>query len=74
MLSVPVSAEHSLYFKNGEVTDNSLYANIKELIIPLIEENYFRQYKVHVDCYVDEKEKVIVKKVHKIMDIVRIGK
>lgn len=68
------SAEHSLYFKNGEVTDNSLYANIKELIIPLIEENYFKQYKVHVDCYVKEEEKIIIKRVHKIMDIVRIGK
>lgn len=63
-------AERSLYFKDGEVIDNSLYANIKHLIIPLIQENYFKQYKVHVDCYVDEKSKVITKKVHKIMDIV----
>lgn len=68
------SAEHSLYFKNGEVTDNSLYANIKELIIPLIEENYFKQYKVHVDCWVKEEDKIIIKRVHRIMDIVRIGK
>lgn len=68
------SAEHSLYFRNGEVIDNSLYANIKELIIPLIEENYFKQYKVHVDCYVNEEEGTIIKKVHKIMDIMRIGK
>lgn len=67
-------AEHSLYFRNGDVIDNSLYANIKELIIPLIEENYYKQYKVHVDCYVDEDKQIITKKVHKIMDIVCIGK
>ncbi len=62
--------ERSLYFKNGGIVENSLYANIKELIIPLIEVNYYQQYKVHVDCYVNEKENVIHKKVHKIMDIV----
>ncbi|MEQ3315302.1 hypothetical protein [Enterocloster clostridioformis] len=67
------SAEQSLYFKNGEFADNSLYANIKELIIPLIEENYYKQYKVHVDCYVDENRGVITKRVHKIMDIMCIS-
>lgn len=66
------SAEQSLYFRNGEVLDTSLYANIKELIVPLIEDNYYKQYKVHIDCDVDEEKKVIIKKVHKIMDIMCI--
>lgn len=64
------SAEKSLYFKNGESDQNSLYSNIKELIIPLIEENYLKQYKLHVDCYVDKENGTIKKKVHKIMDII----
>lgn len=61
--------EQSLYFKGGELADNSLYANIKQLIIPLIEENYYKQYKMHVDCYIDEERGIIHKKVHKIMEI-----
>ena len=66
-------AEHSLYFRDGEVIDNSLYANIKNLIIPLIEDNYYKQYKVHVDCYIDEMRRFIVKRSHKIMDVMCIG-
>ena len=66
-------AERSLYFRDGEVIDNSLYMNIKQLIIPLIEANYFKQYKIHIDCYIDEEKKIIVKRVHKIMDIICIG-
>jgi len=66
-------AEKSLYFRNGEVTDNSLYANIKELIIPLIEVNYYKQYKVHVDCYIDESKGIMRKRVHKIMDVMCIN-
>ena len=61
--------ERSLYFKNGSYYENSLFSNIKELIIPLIEENYYKQYKVHIDCYIDEETGVIWKKIHKIMDI-----
>lgn len=67
--SIIETCEKSLYFKKGDLLDNSLYTNIKELIVPLIEENYYKQYKVHVDCYIDEKKKIITKKVHKIMDI-----
>ncbi len=61
--------EKSIYFKDGKLTDNSLYANIKESIVPLIEENYYKQYKMHIDCYIDERKKQIIKKVHRIMEI-----
>lgn len=61
--------EKSLYFKQTEIPNDSLYMNIKELIVPLIEENFYRQYKVHVDCYIDEQKSIIHKKVHKILDI-----
>lgn len=61
--------EKSLYFKRTEIPNDSLYINIKELIVPLIEENYYKQYKVHVDCYIDEDKGIIRKKVHKILDI-----
>lgn len=61
--------EKSLYFKQSEIPNDSLYMNIKELIVPLIEENFYRQYKVHVDCYIDEKAGIIRKTVHKILDI-----
>lgn len=61
--------EKSLYYKHTEIPNDSLYMNIKELIVPLIRENYYKQYKVHVDCYIDEEAGVIRKKVHKILDV-----
>lgn len=67
------NAEQSLYFRDGEVIDTSLYANIKQHIIPLIENNYYRQYKVHIDAYVDAENGVIKKRIHKIMDIMCIN-
>lgn len=63
-------AEESLYFKNGQVVDTSLYANIKERLIPLIDMSCITQYAVQVDCYPDEKSKTIKKQIHKVIEII----
>ena len=68
--SIIGKAEESLYFKNGQVVDTSLYANIKERLIPLIDTSYISQYNVQVDCYPDEKNKTIKKQIHKVIEIV----
>ncbi len=66
------AAEESLYFKNGKIADNSLYANIKRKVVPLLSTNYFTEYLIHIDCFVDEYKNIIIKKSHKIMRIMSL--
>lgn len=44
--------ESSLYFNDGEIPSDSLYANIREKIIPLLEEEYEEEHFLHIDCYI----------------------
>lgn len=62
--------EKSLYFRDGTIPDNSLYTNIKQQIIPLLESNYILKYKIHIDCYINEDENRITKHINKTMEIV----
>ena len=65
--------EQSLYFDRGNVLDNSLYANIKQKIIPLLTQEYIREYDINIDCYVNEKQGYIRKKTFRRMTIVALN-
>lgn len=44
------SLESSLYFKGQTISEDSLYSNIKNKVIPLLEKEYFVNYHTHIDC------------------------
>lgn len=46
--------ESSLYFNDGEIPPDSLYANIREKIIPLLEEEYEEEHFLHIDCFITD--------------------
>lgn len=68
--NVIYKAEESLYFKDGKLLPNSLYADVKKKITPLLESCYFREFDVTISCDVDEKNGVIRKEILKIMNII----
>lgn len=63
-------AEESLYFKDGKILPNSLYADVKKKIIPLLDSCYFSEFSVTISCDVDEKEGVIKKEILKNVKII----
>lgn len=42
--------ESSLYFKNQPIPQDSLYINIKEKVLPLLENEYYEKHYSHVNC------------------------
>lgn len=46
--------ESSLYFKGEDIPEDSLYTNIKEKIIPLLDEEYYEKYDTHIDCEIKD--------------------
>lgn len=62
--------EESLYFKDGKVLPNSLYADVKKKITPLLSSCYFSECNISISCEVDESKKVIRKEILKSMKII----
>ncbi len=46
--------ESSLYFKDEEIPQDSLYTNIKHKVIPLLDSEYFEKYHTHIDCKIED--------------------
>lgn len=46
--------ESSLYFKNQPIPQDSLYINIKEKVLPLLEGEYSPKYYAHVSCEIKD--------------------
>ncbi len=46
--------ESSLYFKDEEIPQDSLYTNIKHKVIPLLDNEYFEKYHTHIDCEIKD--------------------
>lgn len=42
--------ESSLYFKDGIIPEDSLYANVRDKITPLLEKEYIENHYVHIEC------------------------
>ena len=53
--------ESSLYFKGEDIPPDSLYTNIKETVIPLLDMEYYEKYHTHIDCEI--KDGKIYKKI-----------
>lgn len=68
--SIIFKAEESLYFKDGKILPNSLYADVKKKITPLLEACYFSDFNVSVSCDVDESVGLIKKEILKTMKII----
>lgn len=63
------NAEESLYFKDGKILPNSLYADVKKKITPLLESCYFSAFSLVISCDVDKEKGVIRKEILKSMKI-----
>lgn len=63
-------AEESLYFKDGKILPNSLYADVKKKITPLLDTYYFSEFDMTISCDVDEDKGVIRKEILKSMKII----
>lgn len=68
--SIIFSAEESLYFKDGKILPNSLYADVKKKITPLLNSCYFSEFCIIISCEVDEAEGHIKKEILKSMKII----
>lgn len=64
------SAEESLYFKDGKILPNSLYADVKKKITPLLNSCYFSAFSIVISCTVDKEKGLIRKEILKSMKIV----
>ncbi len=62
--------EESLYFKDGRILPNSLYADVKKKITPLLDSCYFSEFLMTISCDIDEKNGVIRKEILKNMKII----
>lgn len=63
-------AEESLYFKDGKLLPNSLYADVKKKITPLLDSCYYGEFDVTISCDVDVANGVIRKEILKNMTII----
>lgn len=63
------NAEESLYFKDGKILPNSLYADVKKKITPLLDSCYFSAFSIIISCNVDKEKGVIRKEILKSMKI-----
>lgn len=68
--NIIVKAEESLYFKDGRLLPNSLYADVKKKITPLLDSCYFSEFDMTISCDVDEKNSKIRKEILKKMTII----
>lgn len=68
--NVIFKAEESLYFKDGKLLPNSLYADVKKKITPLLESCYYGEFDVTISCDVDKEKRVIRKEILKNITII----
>lgn len=68
--SIIFKAEESLYFKDGKILPNSLYADVKKKVIPLLDACYFSDFVMNISCDIDEKGGYVHKEILKHMTII----